>query len=142
MESQKFDRMFTIVVPKYSNAGERISTETLAEYAKVVSREFGGATVHPSVLGCWVDERTDELVCEENLLIETAVDTDKVTEAELEEKREFVRKLARKIGEDLGQYAVMAYEDVIDRLSFVEGDYKEHIPESMKEEDFFKKLID
>ena len=138
----KYDRIFAIVVPKYSNAGERVATEQLEEYAKEMAREFGGVTVIPSVLGCWIEEGSGEMICEENMIIESAFDASSVSDEELERKREFVKELAREIGEDLGQYAVMAYEDIIDRVEFVEGRYREHIPEYLKEHDFFKKLLD
>jgi hypothetical protein len=136
----RFDRIFSIVIPKYSNAGERINTDKLGEFVKKMSREFGGATVIPSALGCWISER-DELVCEENMIIESAFDASEHPD-ELDDKRRFVRGLAKEIGEELGQYSVMAYEDIIDRVEFIEGRYKEHIPEYLKEKDFFKKLLD
>ena len=136
----KFDRIFSVIVPKYSNSGERISTEKISEYAKKMAGEFGGVTVHPTVLGCWVT-KDGKLVCEENVLMEAALDASEMPDYEVEKKREFVKKLAKDIGKELGQEAVMAWEDVIDRL-FIEGEYRPSVPEKFKEHDYFKKLID
>jgi hypothetical protein len=139
---ERYDKEFKIIVPKYSNDRERIDSDVLAMYAKKMAEYFGGVTVNPSVLGCWVDEERGELVCEENLILMSAFDASSKTEREIEEAREFVRGLAKEIGDDLGQAAIMVIEDNIDRFEFVEGTYSKEIPDFLKEHDFFKRLLD
>ncbi|HDM76728.1 hypothetical protein DRP04_00185 [Archaeoglobales archaeon] len=138
----RFDKEFKIIVPKYSNDRERIDSDVLATYAKKMAEYFGGVTVNPSILGCWFDRERDQLVCEENLMLLSAFDASSKSESELERARDFVRNLAREIGKDLGQAAVMVVEDNIDRFEFVEGDYRREVPDYMKEHDFFKRLLD
>lgn len=137
-----YDRIFALIIPKYSNSGERISSDKLADYALQASNEFGGVTVLPSVLGCWINPTENKLQCEENIRLEVVVDSSEMTEAELNKKRAFIIDLAKKIGKELGQASVLAYEDIIDRVEFVKGEFKERIPQSIKERDFFKKLLD
>ncbi|RLI84765.1 hypothetical protein DRP07_00180 [Archaeoglobales archaeon] len=139
----KYDRQFTIVVPKYSNAGERIDTSFAKKFSLRMAEEFGGVTVHPTVLGCWEARRDGKpvLECEENLLITSAVDSSNMSKDELERKRKFVERLAKEIGNELGQESVMVVEDLIDRVEFVEGHYRKSLP-AKTERDFFKKLLD
>lgn len=132
--------MGCIVLPKYSNAKERIDTDVLADYAKKMSEYYGGVTVRPMTVGCWVDK--GKLECEENVVMCSAILASKMSPSEIEEKKEKLFKLAKRAGEQLGQEAIMVWFDEIDDVEFIEGIRKEHLPDKLKEDDYFKKLID
>ncbi len=133
--------MACIVLPKYSNAGERIDSGVLASYAKKMAELYGGVTVRPTTLGCWEDE-SGKLQCEENVVMCSAIDTRNLSSREIENKKRDVLRLAKRAGEELGQAEVMVWFDSLDSVEFVEGKWKKNISESLKEKDFFKKLMD
>ena len=138
---EKPDLMACIVLPKYSNAGERIDSDVLANYAKKMSELYGGVTVRPTALGCWEDEN-GELQCEENIVLCSAIDTRDLSGKEIETKKKQALEIAKEAGDELGQAEVMVWFDTLDSVEFVEGRWRKHIPEGLKEEDFFKKLLD
>jgi len=137
----RYDLAFRIIVPKYSNAGERISTDVLAKYAKAIAEKFGGVTVYPSTIGCWVT-KDGSLQCEENIVIEADLETSELREEDVKEYEEFVKDIAKRIANDLGQEEVMYTIDVLEDVVSVKGKYRKRIPDHMKERDFFKKLLD
>jgi len=141
MVEEKPDIMACIVLPKYSNAGERIDSDVLAEYARKMSRMYGGVTVRPSALGCWEDEN-GKLQCEENVVLCSAIDTRGLDEKDIEREKMKALKLAKEAGTELGQAEIMVWFDELDSVEFVEGTRKESLPDELKEDDFFKKLLD
>jgi len=134
----KTEREFKLVVPKFDNDGHRISTEKLKEIALEMSKHFGGVSVFPKVLGCW--EGKEGLECEENALLVSARDSS--DEKQFKDDMEFMKNLAKKVGNELGQEAVMLSEDIIKDVSFIAGLRKKEVPEAIREKDFFKKLMD
>ena len=139
--SEKPDLMACIVLPKYSNAGERIDSDVLANYAKKMSELYGGVSVRPTALGCWEDEN-GKLQCEENIVLCSAIDTRDLSEREIEDRKRQALRLAKEAGVELGQAEVMTWFDTLDSVEFVKGRWRKHTPEGLKEEDFFKKLLD
>ena len=132
-------RQFRMILPKYDNSMRRIGTDTLRDASKEVAREFGGVTVVPSVLGCFVAD-DGELECEENMVIEVTlveVSTERINEA-----RQFMHDLARRSGVTLGQESIMLQEETDTVTSFVMGRRKAAVSSNIIEADFFKRLMD
>ena len=137
------DRKYSIIIPKWDNSGRKIRVEILERIVKKMANHFGGATLIPSVLGCWVDEKRNKLVCEENAELFAIRDSETSPLPWNEQKRvdeEFVRNLAKEVADELGQSAVMITEG-IQEVKFVQGRYREELPEKKVGIDWFKKLI-
>lgn len=114
-----FEYSVSAVIPLWDNAGRPISSEKISKITKYFSEKFGGATVFPTY-GCWFDDKKKKLVCEQNLVIKSLVDTGKpresMTEAEIEEHlkgtlNDVVNFLHKHVGEDLKQAAVLIEAD-------------------------------
>lgn len=143
------DIEFGIILPKYDNSGAKINPELHKKIAVKMSEHFGGVTVFPSVLGCWVNEN-NELQCEENVLITSIRDTEsiekgKTIEEVLENDRKFMWELGKKAGEIFGQASIMETQGRKE-ATFIEGEYKEKLSKKKllipkAPEDVFKKLI-
>lgn len=133
------ERQFRMVLPKYDNAGARIDTEIIREYAEQIAERFGGVTVYGQTLGCYIGEG-GELQCEENVALEV-VRTD-ADEGEIAEDHRWFQDLARDAGRSLGQEAIFVQEETDTQTTFVPGQRRASLPPGMREHDFFKKLID
>jgi len=135
------DREYKLIVPKWDNSGRKIKAEELEEIGKKMSEHFGGVTIIPSVLGCW---KTPEgkLQCEENVLFSSFRDSESVRDWERQKRidEEFVRNLARRLGERFGQESVLIAEDKVE-VTFIKGRYEKELPEERTGVDWFKKLI-
>ena len=109
---------------------------------KNISSKTGGATVFPSVLGCWKDDKTGELVCEENIMITTVIDSETAEDFDkkVNETRELIKNTAKKYGQLFGQESVLEGENVTE-VSFVSGEFKKEIPKHLRGINFFEKLI-
>lgn len=133
------DVELSVIAPKFDNSGNKIRPDEARKVAKKFSEKFGGATVEPSLLGCWENSDTGELMCDENMRISTTLDTSNPDSPSREKAESIVRKQAKQIGDKLGQASVMTSESK-ESASFVEGDYKNHVPES-EQEDLFDRLL-
>lgn len=77
------DKEFSIILPKFDNSGNKVRSEIFEGITTDVSNHFGGATIFPSALGCWVNKRKengkeiDDLICDENMVISAARDLEK-----------------------------------------------------------------
>jgi len=101
-----------------------------------------GVTVIPSVLGCWKNEE-GKLICEENLVFEAMRDSESSPrDWEIQKKldEEFMRRLAKKLGERFGQESVLIAEDKVE-VDFVKGRYREELPRERIGVDWFEKLV-
>ena len=132
------EREFTIIIPHSDNDGHTISTDVAKRYARSMSKHFGGVTVIPHVLGCFVNDK-NKLQCEENTMLTAARDsTDKI---QFSKDRLFMAQLAKRAGEELGQESIMWNEDIIKDVDFIEGSYKKSLPYKLRENDIFKKVL-
>ena len=136
------DREYRIIVPKWDNSGRKIKSEEIEEIAKEISEHFGGVSIIPSILGCWKDEKRNKLVCEENLVFSTYRDSEGVKDWGKQKKidEEFIRSLAKKLGERFGQESVLIGEDKVE-VDFVKGKYMESLPKGRVGIDWFKKMV-
>lgn len=134
------DREFRVVLPKHDNDGRPIKADLIEDISVDISERFGGVTVFPSVAGCWVAEEGDEseLMCEENLIISTVRDSEDGVSYNKDE--EWIHELAADAGLDLGQYAIMVSEDVVE-ADFVPGEFKERIDDENVGQNVFRKLL-
>lgn len=124
---------YKIIIPKWDNSGRKIKAEEVQKIAVEVSDKFGGCTIRPTVLGCWVDDQ-DELQCEENLELVTASDNGGP------EDDKWVADLAQRLGNKFGQASVFVSEDRL-RVDFPEGQYKPRLHKKLIGHDWFKQLI-
>lgn len=132
------DLEFNITVPKHDNSGNKIKPSEVAPVAKKLSREFGGVSINPSVLGCWEND-DDELMCEENMEISTSLDTEDPDSPSRSRAENIVESQAENIGDEFGQWAVMTSQEKTE-VEFVEGDFKEEVS-AEKHEDVFDRVL-
>lgn len=133
------EREFRIILPKFDNAGQRISTDVLRDYAQQVAKHFGGVDVFPATLGCYYSKQEQRLQCEENIVIEAT--RNDATPDEVTADTLWMHKLAGEAARQLGQEEVFLQQDTATRTSFVQGHRKQELPANMLESDYFKKLI-
>lgn len=129
-EPPDFPRVVTyrLTVPKFDNSGERIDPAVIERYAREVSSFFGGVSVVPDIVGCYITDH-GQLQCEQNARLEaTAVEE---TETQGERNKGFAHDLAARIGRDLGQESIFEVEERDISRQFVPGIKSEHVPEQM-----------
>jgi len=143
------DVEFGIILPKYDNSGYKIDPQYIRNIAHKMSERFGGVTIFPSVLGCWVDDDTGNLVCEENVMMWSIRDTEQVKsegkdlEDVLEQDRRFMTDLGREAGIMFGQAWITETQGKKE-IEFLKGRKKRELPKRMLyhvTEDVFRKLI-
>ena len=134
------DRKYSIIIPKWDNSGRKIRPEILEKVVKRMSEHFGGATVIPSVLGCW--KEGDKLICEENAEVYSIRDSESVSDVERQNQidERFVRDLAKSVANELGQSAVMVTEG-IQEVTFIGGRYRKELPQSKVGINWFRRLL-
>lgn len=129
------EREFRIVIPKKDNAGNQISLRVLEDIVREISDRFGGATVYPTVLGCWNPGGGRPIECEENFVVDVTRSRDDqgrpASIGLLEEDRRWFLDLARRVANQLGQEEVMAQEETDTRTTFVTGRRLESLPPGM-----------
>lgn len=140
----KTEREYKLILPKWDNEGHKIKPEIIERYARELSNRFGGVTIEPSLLGCWIDEKTKDFVCEENLGLVSGRNIIGIPDGReklFEEDAEFMKKLAERAGRDLGQYSVYITEDIVKDISEVKGEMKEELPKEKLGQKWFERLI-
>lgn len=131
------DREFRIIVPKFDNASQKIRPDVLEDIAGRISGRFGGVTVFPSTLGCWQPD-DGGLMCEENVVFTTVRDS--ADNVPIAEDQDWFRDLAHEVGVDLGQFAVMVAEDIVE-TQFITGDPKSRLEADKVGRDPFRELL-
>jgi len=116
---------FKLILPKFDNSKRRINPEEFEPYFNELIDEFGGITVVPSALGCWRDDKTGKMVCDENIIIYTALNSS--DPKEINKKYNFIKKLSEKAGKEFGQASVFVENDIIADVSFIDGKFKEKL---------------
>lgn len=146
MNNNTSEREHTVIIPKYDNSGRKIKPEVIRKYSNKLSERFGGVTIIPSILGCWIG-KDNKQVCEENIIIRANRDLDQTPKLTNDKKleiikqdREFINRLSKEIGEDLGQEAIMTSEDDVE-ISFMKGRRKEELEKEKIGLDWFERLI-
>lgn len=109
----------------------RVPSKTLHRYTEELSKHFGGATVAPKQIGCWFNQWAEppKHECEEVMRIIVARELDTgdswPIDPESNEKvasevrmnqldREFVNKITKQMGIELGQWVIFETEKYID----------------------------
>ena len=130
--SEMNDIEYRLILPIYDNSGRKIKPDLLTEAAEEMSIHFGGITVHPHVIGCYMekDEKTQEinLKCDENTIFFAVREDGLDNEEQRKEDEEFMKKLAKKYGKKFGQESVFYGTDVVE-VSFIPGKKKKRLPE-------------
>ena len=128
---------YSITLPKYDNSGRHVKPTILKKYAIKMAERFGGVSVNPSVLGCWVND--GKLQCEENIKLTSAVDS---PDQEVhKEALLFVKSLAKQAGRDTGQDSIFVTDDALNDVLFVKGKYSPALPSSKTGYDIFTSLL-
>jgi len=141
--SKKEEREYRLILPKWDNEGHKIKADVIRKYAREMSDRFGGVTIIPSVLGCWIDEEKN-FVCEENVELVSGRDIKDIPDGRekiFEEDREFIMKLGERAGRELGQYSVYVTENIVKDISEVPGEMKKRLSEEKIGHKWFEKLI-
>lgn len=135
------DREYKIIVPKWDNSGRKIRPDELEDIGKKMSEHFGGVTIIPSVLGCWKSPE-GKLQCEENAIFSSFRDSESSENWEMQKRidEEFIKNIARSLGERFGQESVIIAEDKVE-VSFIKGEYQKELPQERVGQDWFKKLV-
>lgn len=113
---------FKIIFPKYDNSGNRINPERFNPYFNKIISEFDGFTLIPEALGCWRDEKSGKVMCDENMVVFTSADTS--DQREINRKYNFLKQLSKDIGKEFGQASVFVENDAIYDVSFMKGKFK------------------
>lgn len=146
-----WEREFTIILPKKDNAGRQITVDQISEVAKGMASHFGGVTVNPKVVGCWIGD-SKKMVCEENTRLSSARDLDygkkkgvwaspEEAERVFAEDRKFMHKLCKSKGIALGQETIFLQESVSAENEQVRGKYKKELKKGMLEHDPFRRNV-
>lgn len=119
-----------LILPKFDNSGNPINPE----YIDKILKEFGqkvndGFTIIPDAYGCWYNDKTNEVQCEENYVVETILDK---TQGDYNSKIENLDELTKEIAKDLGQREILFVADTDDKMYEVYGEYSPISPESLK----------
>jgi len=135
------DREFSLILPKWDNDQHRINPRIIKEFADEMSEHFGGVTIKPTVLGCWVNKQ-DKLQCEENLVLSSFRDSESTQNfnEQIRRDEQFMSELSKNAGIKLGQDSVVFSEN-INEVTFEDGKFKPALPKRYRGIDFFEKLI-
>ena len=149
LERKIDDIEFGIILPKYDNSGRKIDPKFHEEIAEEMSKNFGGVTVIPTILGCWVGEN-GKLQCEENVLMFSIRDTESIEKGKninevINEDRKFMWELGKKAGKIFGQASIMELQGKTE-ATFIEGKYEKKLKKSKLfipkvDRNIFEKLI-
>jgi len=132
------EKEFTLILPKFDNEGNPISDSVLQDVAEKISKRFGGVTVIPDVLGCWHNDKTNELQCENNARILVGRDCEskitkylmkkenKTCDEIMEDDSVFMKNLAREVGVELGQSGIFLTEDIAN-ISEIKGKWSPEV---------------
>ncbi len=105
-----------------------------------MNRRFGGTTTKPITLGCWRDEKRNNLICEPGLAVESFLDfysNPKLKKLDAEQRKKkmnndykFMQKLAKESANEFGQDSVPVIFDNISDVSLNKGKWKKKIAKS------------
>jgi len=145
----KGEREYKIIVPKFDNSDNKISSDELKELATRMAHQFGGITVIPVVIGCWKPEKTEDLVCEENAIFivyrdmdDTVRRTGLTPEVITKKDEKFIKELSAEIAKRFGQYEVIEVTNVLRDVERREGVFKEKLSRELIEKDLFARKLD
>lgn len=141
------DREYKVIVPKRDNKGQRIKNEEIESFVLEFSDHFDGATIQPTVIGCWRHpDKPERTVCEENLVMSAVRDSEQLDRDGIDPQKQakkdlvFVRSIATKIGDRFGQYGIF-YSKELTEIEVVPSKGEEELPRERLGLDLFKKLI-
>ena len=141
------DREYKVIIPKRDNKGQRIKNEEIESFVLEFSDHFDGATIQPTVIGCWRHpDKPEKTVCEENLIMSAVRDSEKLDREKIDPEKQakkdltFVRDLSERIGDRFGQFGIF-YSKELTEIEIVPSKGKEEIPKERLGLDLFKKLI-
>lgn len=139
------EAQFSIVLPKRDNSERPIKKSVHQKYAKDMSNHFGGVTIQPAVLGCYIGGNK-KLQCEENVVLSSARDCKgmkpNVCSATINQDYTFIKKTGKKAARQLGQESIKVDSEVLNDVSFQEGTKKDSIsPKLQRKYDYFERMI-
>ena len=123
------DTLFSIMIPKTYNNGEKVPEEKLQKLLKPLIQRFGGVTVDP-VEGHWQNPQTGQVMQEENMQVIMAREGD--DGVPIGEDEQFLKNMADKIGDKLGQAEVLVMEEPSE-VSFIKGNFTQNPEEALED---------
>jgi len=139
------EAQFSIVLPKRDNSDRPISKKVHQRYAKQMSNHFGGVTIQPAVLGCYVGGNK-KLQCEENVVLQSARDCmgmkNKICKNTITSDYSFIKKMGKSAAKQLGQESVKVDSEVLNDVSFQQGIKEKGVSQKLvRKYDYFERLI-
>ena len=132
MKNEDFE--FKLILPKRDNSGNKINAETHKRYASELARRFGGVTIIDDVLGCCINQR-GILQCEKNIIMvanrdNKVWDSDKkkLILTSFEDDKQFIGRLSKQAGFELGQFSIFSEGDRNRNVVFKPGLGKDALP--------------
>lgn len=113
------DTLFAIMIPKRYNNGKKVPKDKIEKLLKPLISRFGGATVD-GVDGYWQNPETGEVMEDKNMQVILAREAE--DGVPIQDDEQFLRRMADKIGDELGQAEVMIQEETAD-IEFVRGNF-------------------
>ena len=123
------ERDFRIIIPKYDNKERQIKVSALRGYVNEIVNHFGGATVLPSVVGCWKEGNNPSAQCEENFVVD--VTARRIADVDLNRDQRWLEGLAKRIGLEMGQAEVFEQQDFEKKTEFVKGKWQAEVPSDL-----------
>jgi len=134
------EAVFSIIIPKADNSGNKIKPIKFNKYVERINNRFGGSTTKPITLGCWIDKKRNKLNCESGIVIEGWRDFDSdinLKRLNVEERQKklkqdfnFMNKIAKESAIDFGQDSVPVIYDGVSDVSLNKGVWKKKIAKS------------
>ncbi|HLQ44605.1 MAG TPA: hypothetical protein VK137_07750 [Planctomycetaceae bacterium] len=98
---------FTTLIPRRRNDGSRVSKDEMNSIVTELQNHFGGLTREGTVIGHWVDSADGKVYVDESLKVCVACDNRR-----LEEARQFVTEIGRRLGQKAMFFEVQYYDGV------------------------------
>lgn len=148
---QAGEARFEILLPKRDNSGRKINVNRYKKYIGNFNNNFGGSTLIPSSLGCWIDKERNKIQCEEGFILTAFRDFDsdpRLKKLNFSQRRrkldsdfKKVKELARKAGREFGQAEIAVIYDNINNADLVKGKWMEKINDRKIKENLFEKNL-
>lgn len=133
------EAVFSIVIPKGDNSGNKINPKSIKKYVNKINSKFGGTTTKPVTLGCWSDDKRGKLQCETGMHVSAYLDFDSPYDsklnkmdvsqrkAKLQSSYKFMKKTAKEMANEFGQDSIPVIYDNVRDVSFSQGVYKKKL---------------
>ena len=116
------ERQYELVIPANDNSGNPIKAGVLADAVDRVTDHFGGSTTFTRTVGCFLSDVTNQVECDENIIVQAVHSGSDVTAQDLAADQAFMVVLAKDVGVQLGQESIFEQQELDTKTRFVPGD--------------------